>query len=110
MKAEHKSTEKIDEALALLNEAAHDKKDEIGSLLEDKYTDIKHVLKGVEKKVEQQATHGMAAAKDMSRRAGETLKETAEHVEHAVQHNPWKTLGWGVAGAFLVGYLLGHKD
>ncbi len=97
-------------ALALLNAAARDKKEEIGKLLEGKYADIKGVLKSMEGNAEDHAARGMAAAKDMAHRAGETLKETADHVDHAVHQDPWKTLGWGIAGAFLVGYLCGHKD
>lgn len=110
MATEHKDSEKIDEALALLNEAARDKKEEIGSLLEGKYSDIKNVLKGLEANVEEEARHGMDAARHMRHQAGEALKETAGHVDHAVQKDPWKTLGWGIAGAFLVGYLFGNKD
>ncbi len=69
---------KINEALELLNKSAREKKDQIQKLINERYSDIKTVVKSKE---------------------GES--------GNVVTNNPWAFLG-GAAAAFLVfGYFLG---
>ena len=44
MSMEHTSSEKIAEALKLLDEAAKQKKDEVRTLMSDKYAHLKNVI------------------------------------------------------------------
>lgn len=104
------STEKINEALALLNEAARDKKDEFGELLGDKYGDLKSAVLGMESELEAKARLGVQKVKSVSHDASENIKQVASAVDQKAHEDPWKTFGWAVAGAFVVGILLGRKD
>jgi ElaB/YqjD/DUF883 family membrane-anchored ribosome-binding protein len=100
------STKKINEALTLLNEAARDKKEELGSLLEGKYDSLKQAVLHMETKVEEQARRGFSKTCDMAHE----MKEKAERVDQKVHEDPWKTLTWATVGAFVVGFLIGRKD
>lgn len=104
------STQKIDEALSLLNEAAKDKKDEFSGLVKGKYDDLKKVLMDLESDVESQARHGLDKAKDLSHETADRIRRTATKVDDRVHEDPWKTVGWTVVGALVVGFLLGRKD
>jgi ElaB/YqjD/DUF883 family membrane-anchored ribosome-binding protein len=104
------STEKINEALALLNEAARDKKDEFGDLLGDKYVDLKQAVLGMESELEAKTRRSVQKVKAVSHDASEHVKHAASAVDQKVHEDPWKTFGWAVAGAFVVGILLGRKD
>jgi ElaB/YqjD/DUF883 family membrane-anchored ribosome-binding protein len=104
------STEKINEALTLLNEAARDKKGEFSELLGDKYDDLKQAVLGMESELETKARLGVQKAKAVSHDASEHVKHVASVVDQKAHEDPWKTFGWAVAGAFVVGILLGRKD
>ena len=104
------STKKIQEALALLNEAAAAKKDELGSLMSGKYDQLKGVVMDAEGAAEEKARQGLHRAREMGHESAEALKSTANRVDQKVHDDPWKSMGWAVAGAFAVGFLLGRKD
>lgn len=106
-KAEHL---KIDEALTLLNEAARDKKQELDSLLTEKYSDLKAAMTDMEVSVEDHAILGAQRLGELKAAAAGHVKETAHAVDSKAHEEPWKTLGWAVAGAFAAGFLLGRKD
>jgi ElaB/YqjD/DUF883 family membrane-anchored ribosome-binding protein len=100
------STEKINAALTLLNEAARDKKDELSSLLEGKYDSLKQAVLHLESEVEEKARRGFSKTCEMAHE----VKEKAERVDQKVHEDPWKTLTWTTIGAFVIGFLIGHKD
>ena len=104
------STEKIHEALALLNEAARDKKNEFKDLLGNKYTDLREVVAGLETDAEQRVRHSMDRAHEVGQDASERVQNTAQRIDRRVHEDPWKTVGWAVVGAFLAGFLVGHKE
>jgi len=103
-------THKIQEALDLLNEAAHEQKDDIGEMLKGKYDALKEIVQGLETEAGETAKHGAEWLGDMKESATEQVKETAQHIDQKVHEDPWKTLGLPILGAFVVGYLLGRKD
>jgi ElaB/YqjD/DUF883 family membrane-anchored ribosome-binding protein len=102
--------QKIDEALALLSEAAKDQKDEITDLISKKYENLKNTVMGVESKVENQVHEGVEHLKEIKDAASEHAKSAANQIDRHVHEDPWKTLGWTVLGALVVGVLIGRRD
>jgi ElaB/YqjD/DUF883 family membrane-anchored ribosome-binding protein len=102
--------QKIDEALALLNEAAKGQKDEISTLISEKYANLKNTLSGAESKLEDQAQEGVERLKELKEAAANQAKSTAGHIDRRAHEDPWKTLGWTVLGALAVGVLIGRRD
>jgi len=110
---EKPSSEKIAEALKLLEEAAKEKKDELRHLVTDKYSHLKTVLIDAEHNVadtltaaQKRAVESIIHAKDVSQ---EKVKEMATAVDAQVHVNPWPYIGGAALTAFLFGYILGRK-
>lgn len=110
---EHTSTEKIADALKLLEEAAREKKDELKNAMSDKYTHLKnvivetehslaHTLSDAGKHACEAATH----AKDVS---VEKAREVARDVDKSVHTNPWAYIAGTAAAGLLLGYMLGRN-
>jgi ElaB/YqjD/DUF883 family membrane-anchored ribosome-binding protein len=110
MTTQSESTEKIHQALALLNEAAKEKAEELGALLHGKYGDLKSAILSAESQVVDQAKQGMHKAEDLGHLTAERIRQVAGTVDRKAHDDPWNTLGWSVVGAFLVGFLLGRRD
>jgi ElaB/YqjD/DUF883 family membrane-anchored ribosome-binding protein len=99
---EHTGSEKISEALKLLEEAAVQKKDELKHAMHDKYAHLKDVIVEAEGNLVKAAVH----AKDVS---VEKAKEIASDVDKSVHRNPWPYIGGTAAVALLLGYILGRN-
>ena len=102
--------QKIDEALTLLNEAAKGQKDEISSLISDKYKDLKSSIVDLESKAESRTEEGLDRLKELKDAAAGQAKSAAGVVDRHAHEDPWKTFGWTVLGALAVGVLIGRKD
>ena len=103
------SKEKLQEALELLNEAAHDKRDELKALANNKYANLKSTLAGVEGRAAEwvgDTTEKVLHAKEVSQ---ERLTEASKALDKRVHEEPWKAAGLVAATAFLVGYVIGRK-
>lgn len=107
------SNEKISEALALLEEAAKEKKDELQHLVSDKYTHLRSTLATASTTAVETLTAAqkreianLMQAKEV---IAEKVKETATVVDDHVHTNPWPYIGGSALVALLVGYILGHK-
>jgi len=95
------STEKLDESLAHLNEAAKERREELQALLTEKYTDLKAALGG--------AAHASADwMKEQGREAGDAAKLAASTVDHSIHKHPWYYVGGAAVGALILGFLLGR--
>lgn len=109
---EHTSSDKMAEALKLLDEAAKLKKDELKSLLCDKYTHLRDLVAGAESTL----AHSLADARKHAVEAATHAKEVgvekacafATDVDKTVRSNPWPYLGGAAAAALLLGFLLGR--
>jgi len=110
---EHTSSENIAEALKLLEEAAKQKKDELKSVMSDKYTHLRGVIVDTEnslvkslsdagKRAVEAATH----AKDVG---VEKAREIAGDVDKHVHRNPWPYIGGTAVAGLLLGYILGRN-
>jgi ElaB/YqjD/DUF883 family membrane-anchored ribosome-binding protein len=110
---EHTSSEKIADALKLLEEAALQKRDELKSLMSEKYTHLRHVILESETNlvkslsdVRKQAVEAAAHARDIS---VEKAREMADDVDKHVHRNPWPYIGGMAAVGLLLGYILGRN-
>ena len=93
------STEKLHEALAHLNEAAKESREELQALLADKYTDLKAVLGS--------AAHTSADwAKEKGREASGTARLAASTVDDSIRKHPWYYVGGAAVGGLLIGLLI----
>ncbi|MFO7638822.1 MAG: hypothetical protein R6X14_05945 [bacterium] len=96
------SPEKLDEALAHLNEAAKERRGDLQKLLSEKYTDLWSAFGG--------AAHASANwVGEQGREVGETAKLAASTVNHSVRKHPWFYVGGAAAGGLLLGLLVGRR-
>jgi len=110
---EHASSEKISEALKLLEEAAREKKDELKNAISDKYTHLKNAIVETESSfakslsdARKQAVEAAVHAKDVS---VEKAREVACNVDKNVHQNPWPYIAGTAAVGLLLGYILGRN-
>jgi len=95
------STEKLNEALAHLNEAAKERREDVQKLLAEKYTDLRSAFGG--------AAHASADwVREQGREVGDTAKLAASTVDHSVRKHPWYYVGGAALGGLLLGFLLGR--
>jgi len=107
------STEKLSEALKLLEDAAKEKKNELQNMIKGKYSNLKEAL--IDK--EEDITHALLAAKKQALKAAvqaseigtERAKEIAAEVDQQVRENPWPYIGGVALGSLLIGYILGRS-
>ena len=109
---ENTGSDKIAEALKLLDEAAKQKKVELKTVLSDKYTHLREVLSGAESSLAQslsKARQHVVASATHARDVGiEKARAVAADVDKAVRCNPWPFIGGMAAAGLLLGYLLGR--
>ena len=96
------STEKLNEALAHLNEAAKERREDLHKLLNERYTDLKSALGGA-------ANASADWVKEHGREVGDSAKLAATTVDHSVRRHPWYYVGGAALGGLLVGLLIGHR-
>ena len=94
-------TEKLNEALAHLNEAAKERREELQALLAGKYTDLKAAVGGA-------ANASADWMKEQGKEVGDTAKLAASTVDHSVRKHPWYYVGGAALGGLLLGFLLGR--
>lgn len=107
------SSENIAEALRLLEEAAEQKKDELKSVMSDKYTHLRSMIleadKGFVKAMadaKKQAVEAVVHAKDVGT---EKNLEIARDVDKKVHSNPWPYIGGTAVIGLLFGFILGRN-
>jgi len=103
---EHKSSENIAAALKLLEEAAKQKKDELRTLMSDKYKNLRGLIREDESSLMESLTtakdHALEAASDVKEAGVEKAREIARDLDKSVHQNPWPY----IAGSAVVGVLL----
>ncbi|MDF3130982.1 hypothetical protein P0Y35_17360 [Kiritimatiellaeota bacterium B1221] len=102
--------QKINEALELLNEAAKGQKDELSSLISDKYKDLKSSLSGFESTMEDKAESAAERLQELKDTAAAQASGTANQIDQKVHDDPWKTVGLTALAALAVGVFIGRKD
>ena len=100
-------SEKLHEALQLLNEAAREKKQEIQQLFGDKYTHIRQAVQDAAAQQGERFNRVRQAAGEAIEIGGERIKQVASDVDEKVKENPWPYIGGVAVGALLLGFILG---
>lgn len=106
----HNSSEKFEEALQLLNEAAREKKDELQKLLGEKYGDIKDALFEVASKNKETMNRIKKATLNAVEEGQERFEDAVVDIDKKVKKNPWPYIGGAAAGALLLGFILGSSN
>ena len=106
------SSEKVVEALELLNEAAKEKKEEVRKMISTKYKDLKESIFGSDIKhsldtAKKNAVEAAARARNLGE---EKVKVLATQMDQNVHSNPWPYIGGAAIVALLLGYILGKKN
>jgi ElaB/YqjD/DUF883 family membrane-anchored ribosome-binding protein len=108
------SNEKIKDALALLEEAAKDKKGELTDLVTGKYANVKEFFASKEQQASdafKKAQEYASAKAQYARDAGtEKFKEVTNAVDEEVHRNPWPYIGGVALGSLLLGFIMGRKN
>jgi ElaB/YqjD/DUF883 family membrane-anchored ribosome-binding protein len=94
-------TEKLNEALAHLNEAARERREELQTLVANKYTDLGAAFGGA-------ARASGTWVKEQSRQVADKAKLAAGTVDRSARRYPWRYVGGAAAGGLLLGFLLGR--
>ena len=93
------STEKLNEALAQLNEAAREKRDELRVMIGEKYADLKTALGD--------ATHASVGwVTKEGEMVADTAKNAAKTTGRSVHKHPWYYIGGAAVGGLVLGLLL----
>ena len=106
-------SEKITEALKMLEDVARDKKDEVSKLMTNKYAHLKDVASDAEHDIKEslaiakkRTTDALSQATDIGEKRA---KEIAEDVDEIVHENPWPYIGGVAVVSLLIGYILGRS-
>ena len=107
------SNENIAAALKLLEEAALQKRDELKSVMSDKYTHLKSVIaeteSGLVKSLSDAKRHAAEAAAHAKDVGVEKAREIAGDVDKNVHRNPWPYIGGTAVISLLLGWILGRN-
>ena len=110
---EHTSSENILEALKLLEEAATQKKDELKSVMSDKYAHLKSVIVETEsslvKSLSDARTYAVEAAAHAKDVGVEKARELACDVDKSVHQSPWPYIAGAAGIGLLLGCILGRN-
>lgn len=103
----------IEEALAILEEAAKQKKDELKNVMADKYTHLKGVISETESSLVKALADAKRHAAEAAARAKEVSVEKtrviAEDVDKKVHSHPWPVIGGTAVVSLLLGYILARN-
>ena len=103
------SSEKLHEALELLNHAARDKGDELRQLMAGKYDDVKNVIVGAAEKSAAWAKKEGKAAVRLEAGAVKHVKQAAVNVDESAHGYPWPWIGGAALAGLLVGVLVNRR-
>ena len=110
---EHTNSESIAAALKLLEEAAKQKKDELRTVMSDKYTNLRSLImeddSSLMKSLSDARKHAVEAAVHAKDAGVEKAREIARDVDKSVHQNPWPYIAGSAAVGALLGYILGRN-
>ena len=98
----HFDDKRINEALELLNTVARDKKAELQSAIENKYTDLSSVVGSFSRQMKNRATEKFEAGK-------QKVVDIGTDIDTSVHQNPWAYIGGATVMGLVFGFLLGRS-
>ena len=108
-----RSSENIAAALKLLEETAKQKKDELRTIMSDKYTNLRSLILENESSLMESLTtvkdHAFEAATDVKNASVDKAREIARDVDEGVHQNPWPYIAGSAVVSVSLGYILGHS-
>ncbi len=93
---------RINEALELLNEVAHDRKAELEAAVRNKYTDFTSLVSALSNEAKSRASEKFEAGK-------QEIVDVAGDIDQRVRRNPWGFIGGAALTGLLLGLLLGRS-
>ncbi len=105
----HARKDKIHEALALLNDAARDKQEEVYELLGSKYEHLKDLVTDFAGNGQELAGQARKQILKGLHYEEKKIKEAAAEWDKKIHKNPWVFLGSVAAGSLVLGALLGRR-
>ncbi len=113
MRKQNGSPEKIQQALDLLNEAAHEKRAELYQSLEGQYDELMKALSEITESIKEKATDVKKKAEvtihSGQKKIEDSVIDAAEKMEEKVHQKPWAFLGAVAVSAFVIGAVLSRK-
>jgi ElaB/YqjD/DUF883 family membrane-anchored ribosome-binding protein len=104
------SSQKISEALQLLEEAAKEKKEDIAKLISDRYGGVKELFSTGEEQVSAAVRRARTYASEKASYGEEKVREYSKALDEEVHRNPWHYIGGAALGGLLLGFILGKKS
>ncbi len=102
--------QRINDAFAVLNEAAKEKKEELAKLVEEKYSNMRGILSQTASRGQNAMNSSKANLRDAVAQGQTRLRESAARADVAVHENPWPYLGGIAIGFGVAGFLLGCRS
>jgi len=103
----------ISEALKLLEEAAAHKKDELKSVMSDKYTHLRNVIVEIESSLARTLSdagdYAVETAVHAKDAGDEKAREFIRDLDKNVHRDPWPYIAGTAVGGLLLGYILGRN-
>ncbi len=94
--------ENLHQALAHLNEAARERREEIRKLVDEEYGHLRNAFGGAAR-----ASAGWMS--EQGKEVTDTAKATATAVDKHVRSHPWHYVGGAAAAGFLTGLIIGRR-
>src|SRR3990167_1586834 len=107
MASENHSKSKFEEALELLNEAAREKKEEIESLIADKYEHLSEAFGSSVKRNRKNFNRVKDFTEEDFFENTEKFQDMAAELDEKIRKNPWPYVGGAALAALLFGLLVG---
>jgi ElaB/YqjD/DUF883 family membrane-anchored ribosome-binding protein len=108
-----KSSESIEAALKLLDEAAKQKKDEVVAAMSDRYTNLRNLIIENEgslmKSLATAKQHAIDATTHVKEAGVDKAREIAHDVDDGIHENPWPYIAGSSLVSVLVGFILGRS-
>ena len=101
--------DKIQDALELLNEAAHDKKEEVYEMLQGKYTQLRDVFENVAENGHDIADNAKKKIVKELHAEEKKIKQVAANWDKKLHRDPWVYVGGAAFGSLVLGLILGRK-
>ncbi|MEZ4751601.1 MAG: hypothetical protein R3B54_13560 [Bdellovibrionota bacterium] len=103
------NTDKLSEALKILEEAAADQKEEVRALVTDKFQNLRETFESVEPELKRMGNTVVSFANRVGHAGSEEVKEAVKKVNSDAHNRPWPYIGVAALAGCVVGFLVARK-